>query len=134
MTKSPDAVAVAEPILEQLEQAWAAGDGMGFAAPFAEDADFVEIRGGHHHGAIAVGRGHEAIFSTIYAGSTVDLRVEMARSVGPGVVVALVHSTMTAPTGPMQGVNQARMTMVIVEQGDRWAVTAFHNTLVAGER
>ena len=102
ITKTPDAVAVVEPILEHLQQAWNAGDGMGFAGPFAEDADFVEIRGGHHHGAVAVGRGHEAIFSTIYAGSTVDLQVETARNVGPGVVVALVHSTMTAPTGPMQ--------------------------------
>ena len=70
ITKTPDAVAVVEPILEHLQQAWNAGDGMGFAGPFAEDADFVEIRGGHHHGAVAVGRGHEAIFSTIYAGST----------------------------------------------------------------
>ena len=75
---------------------------MGFAGPFADDSGFVEIRGGHHRGAVAVGRGHEAIFRTIYADSTVDLQVEMARSVAPGVVVALVHSTMTAPTEPMQ--------------------------------
>jgi uncharacterized protein (TIGR02246 family) len=128
MTQTPDAVAL--PILERLQQAWNAGDGMGFAGPFAQDADFVEIRGGHHHGAIAVGRGHEAIFSTIYKGSTVDLQLETARSVGPGVVVALVRSTLDAPSGPMQGVNQARMTMVIVEEDDRWAITHFHNTLV----
>ena len=70
ITKTPDAVAVVEPIVEHLQQAWNAGDGMGFAGPFAEDADFVEVRGGHHRGAVAVGRGHEAIFSTIYAGST----------------------------------------------------------------
>ncbi len=133
ITDTSDAVAVAEPILEQLEQAWNAGDGMGFAGPFAEDADFVEIRGGHHHGAVAVGRGHEAIFSTIYAGSTVDLELEKARIVGPGVVVALVHSTMTAPTGPMRGVNQARMTMVIVDEDERWAIKSFHNTLVTGD-
>ena len=34
----------------------------------------------------------------------------------------------------MAGVNQARMTMVIVEQEDDWVITAFHNTLVAAER
>jgi uncharacterized protein (TIGR02246 family) len=130
MTKTPDAVAVVEPILEQLEQAWAAGDGMGFAGPFAEDADFVEIRGGHHHGAVAVGRGHEGIFSTIYKDSTVDLQLETARSLAPGVVVALVRSTLDAPAGPLQGVHQARMTMVLVDEGDRWAITQFHNTLV----
>jgi len=48
-----------------------------------------------HRGAVAVGRGHEAIFSTIYAGSTVDLQVEMARSVAPGVVVAYERNTGT---------------------------------------
>jgi uncharacterized protein (TIGR02246 family) len=133
ITNTSDAVAVAGPILEQLELAWNAGDGVGFAGPFAEDADFVEIRGGHHHGAVAVGRGHEAIFSTIYAGSTVDLDLEKARTVGPGVVVALAHSTMTAPTGPMRGVNRARMTMVIVEEDERWAIKSFHNTLVTGD-
>ncbi len=128
------AAAVVAPILEHLERAWNAGDGMGFAGPFAEDADFVEIRGGHHRGAVAIGRGHEAIFSTIYEGSTVDLELEMARMTAPGCVVALVHSTMTAPTGPMAGVNEARMTMVIVKEDERWAITAFHNTLVAGDR
>ena len=45
-----------------------------------------------------------------------------------------MHSTMTAPTGPMQGVNRARMTMVIVEEDDRWAITQFHNTLVIADR
>jgi uncharacterized protein (TIGR02246 family) len=104
------------------------------AAPFADDTDFVEIRGGHHRGAEAVARGHEAIFSTIYAGSTVELSLEVARTVASGVVVAVVGSTLRVPSGPMQGVNQARMTMVIVEQDDRWVITAFHNTLVADER
>ena len=43
-------------------------------------------------------------------------------------------STLQVPAGPMAGVNQARMTMVIVEQEDDWYITAFHNTLVAAER
>ncbi len=131
---STDAAAIAAPIVEQLQQAWNAADGWAFAAPFADDTDFVEIRGGHHRGAEAVARGHEAIFSTIYAGSTVELSVEVARTVAPGAVVAVVGSTLQVPAGPMAGVNQARMTMVIVEQDDRWVITAFHNTLVAAER
>ena len=125
---------VAAPIVERLQQAWNAADGRAFAAPFADDTDFVEIRGGHHRGAEAVARGHEAIFSTIYAGSTVDLQLETARTVAPGAVVAVVGSTLQVPAGPMAGVNQARMTMVIVEQEDDWYITAFHNTLVAAER
>jgi len=133
-TMTTDAAAVAAPIVERLEQAWNVADGRAFAAPFADETDFVEIRGGHHRGAEAVARGHEAIFSTIYAGSTVDLQLEVARTVAPGVVLAIVGSTLQVPAGPMAGVNQARMTMVIVEQEDDWVITAFHNTLVVGER
>src|SRR5688572_25581116 len=105
-TPTSDAAAVAAPILEQLQQAWNAGDGMGFAAPFADDTEFVDIRGGHHRGAEAVGRGHQALFDSIYAGSTVRLELEVARTVAPGSLVALALSTLDAPAGPMQGVNQ----------------------------
>ena len=129
-----DAAAVAAPIVEQLQQAWNAGDGMGFAVPFADETDFVDIRGDHHRGAMAVGHGHQALFDSIYAGSTVQLELEVARPVAPGSVVAVVRSTLDAPTGPMQGVNQARMTMVIVEQAGEWRITAFHNTLVVAGR
>lgn len=36
-------------IVEQLEAAWNNGDSAGFAAPFADDADFVHILGGTLH-------------------------------------------------------------------------------------
>ena len=77
---------------------------------------------------------YEALFDSIYAGSTVQLELEVARPVAPGSVVAVARSTLDAPTGPMQGVNQARMTMVIVEQAGEWRITAFHNTLVVAGR
>jgi hypothetical protein len=38
------------------------------------------------------------------------------------------------PTGPMQGVNRARMTMVIVEEDERWAINQFHNAPVIADR
>ena len=36
---------IAETIVKRLEDAWNAGDGAAFGAPFAPDADFVDIRG-----------------------------------------------------------------------------------------
>jgi hypothetical protein len=60
--------------------------------------------------------------------------LETARPVAPGCVVALVRSTLTAPSGPMRGVNQARTAMVLVEEEERWAIAGFHNTLVAADR
>ena len=58
-------------------------------------------------------------------------RLDTARVLAPGIVVAVATSTLDAPTGPLRGVNHSRMTAVIAEQGARWATTAFHNTLVA---
>ena len=126
-----DAAAVAAPIFQQLEDAWNAADGAAFGAAFTEDSDFVTIRGEHHRGAVAIGHGHQAIFDSIYKGSRVEFRPEAARSVAPGVIVAVAGATLEVPAGPLAGVHEARMTVVIVEQDGRRLLTSFHNTLVA---
>jgi uncharacterized protein (TIGR02246 family) len=125
-----DPTTVAALQIDQLERAWNQADGAAFGSVFAEDADFVDIRGTHHQGAAAIGHGHQAIFDTIYAGSTVRFELDRVRLVAPGCIVAVVASTLDAPTGPLAGVNNARVTMLLTEQGGRWKVTAFHNTLV----
>ena len=129
--ESDAAVVAAGLVFGRLEQAWNQADGEAFGRPFTADADFVDIRGDHHRGRPAIAAGHQAIFDTVYAGSSVRFDVEGARTVAPGVVVAVIGSTMTAPTGPLQGTNHARMTAVLVEDVDGWAVAAFQNTLRA---
>jgi|SRR5215211_1844786 len=128
------AATVAASILEQAERAWNDGDGTAFGALFTDDSDFVNVRGEHHRGAADIGRGHQAIFDSIYAGSTVRYRLELARAVAPGAIVAVAGATLDVPQGPLRGVHDARLTMVLVEQGGGWAITAFHNTLVAEGR
>ena len=132
-TTATSTEAVATTILEQLEQAWNAGDGAAFGAPFADESDFVNVRGEHHRGADNIAHGHQAIFDSIYAGSTVRFRLDIARPVA-GTILAVASSTLDAPSGPLKGIHNARFTMVIAEQGDDWRVTAFHNTLVAEGR
>ena len=125
-----DPAAVAADVMARAEQAWNAGDGAAFGALFAAESDFVNVRAEHHRGREAIGRGHQAIFDTIYAGSSVAYRVEMARPLGPDHILAVVGATLDAPSGPLRGVNEARMTIVLAPEGDDWKVTAFHNTLV----
>ena len=125
-----DPVAIAETVLRQAAQAWNEGDGTAFGALFADESDFVDIRGGHHRGGAQIGRGHQALFDSIYSGSTVQMRLDIARPLAPGFILAVATSTLDAPHGPLQGVNRSRMTMVIAEQDGRWAITAFHNTLI----
>lgn len=129
--KTTDPAAVATSILEQAERAWNLGDGASYGALFTDDSDFVNVRGEHHRGSAAIGHGHQAIFDSIYAGSTVRYRVDAARLLSPGLVLAVASATLDAPHGPLQGINHSRITMVIAQQDEDWRVTAFHNTLVA---
>lgn len=126
-----DTVEAPRLVFGRLEQAWNDADGQAFGQAFTDDADFVDIRGDHHPGRTAIALGHQGIFDTIYAGSTVRFEVETARAIAPGVVVALARSTMTAPSGPLKGTNHARMTAVLTQGAEGWAIAAFHNTLRA---
>ena len=132
-TTSADPTTIATTILQHLERAWNDADGAAFGAPFADESDFVDIRGGHHRGKAEIAHGHQAIFDSIYAGSSVRFRLDVARPVAGGIL-AVATSTLDAPGGPLQGIHNARFTMVIAEQGDDWRVASFHNTLVAESR
>ena len=127
---TPDPTALATELFGRLEAAWNTGDGPAFGQPFADVTDFVDIRGTHHHGdGAAMGHGHQAIFDTIYKGSTIRYQVTSARTAAPGCIVVTASATLDAPSGPMVGTNRSRITALVVDQGDRWAITAFQNTL-----
>ena len=90
----------------------------------------MTIRGELHSGpAIAIG--HQQIFDTIYAGSTVSYEVLQARELDDRVTVAHVRGTLTVPGGPLAGTHDALATVVLARDGDEQRIAAFHNTLVA---
>jgi len=117
-------------LVGELEEAWNAADGARFARPFAEDADFVNIRGEHLRTREVIAKGHQAIFNTIYAGSVVRYRVTRVRAIASAVLVAHVTATLKAPTGPLAGEHSSLFTLVLVQDGNAWRIAAFHNTLI----
>lgn len=117
-------------VVNELEKAWNAADGVAFARPFAEDADFVNIRGEHHRTREAIAKGHEAIFNSVYKGSVVRMQVAAVRTLAPTVLLAHVKSTLKVPVGPLAGEHSALFSLVLVRDRDNWSVAAFHNTLV----
>ena len=117
-------------LVRELEEAWNAADGAGFARPFAEDADFVNIRGEHLRTRDVIAKGHQAIFNTIYAGSVVRYQVAGVREIAPAVLLAHVKATLKAPTGPLAGEHSSLFTLVLVQDHDTWSIAAFHNTLM----
>ena len=126
---APGDRAAIEALVGQLEAAWKAMDGSAFAAPFASEADFVNIRGEHFSGRSAIAAGHAAIFRTIYAGSTTRMTVEAIRLLRPDVALVHVHSLLDAPQGPLAGRHGARFSMVLTKGARGWEIAAFHNTL-----
>jgi uncharacterized protein (TIGR02246 family) len=124
--------AALQAIVTRLESAWNAMDAEAFAAPFAEDADFVNIVGEHHRGRPAIAAGHRAIFRDFYADSTARMEVIAARLLRPEVALVHVHSVLDAPKGPLAGRNTAIFSMVLTKRdvagGPEWEIAAFHNT------
>ena len=117
-----------------LEAAWNEASGDRFAEPFADDADFVNVRGEHHRGRIAIARGHDGIFTSIYLDSRVAFAVAAARHLTDDVVLGHVRSTLNVPAGALAGVHAAMFSLLLVRSGERWQIAAFHNTLVATNR
>lgn len=60
----------------------------------------------------------------------VRFRLDVARLLAHGCVMAVATSTLDAPHGPLRGVNHSRITMLIAAQDGNLGITAFHNTLV----
>ncbi len=133
-TKTLEPTDIAGALLEQLQTAWNTADGAAFSEAFLDDAEFVDIRGFHHRGRVAIAHGHQGIFDTIYAGSTNHYELNVARVIAPGCILAVATSTLDAPTGPLQGVNQSRFSFTMTEHREGWAVAGFHNTLVLKEK
>ncbi len=118
-------------LVGELEKAWNAADGAGFGRPFAEDADFVNIRGEHFRTRETIAKGHQGIFDSIYKGSVVRYQVTGVRAIAPGVLLAHVKSALKAPTGPLAGEHSSLFTVVLVQDRNDWHIASFHNTLVA---
>jgi uncharacterized protein (TIGR02246 family) len=121
----------AETVIARLQDAWNAADGAAFAAPFAPDADFVNVRGDMHTGRDAIAAGHQQIFDTIYAGSTARYVIRKARDLVDGVILAQIDATLNVPAGPLAGELVGLASLVLVQDGGEHRIAAFHNTLVA---
>lgn len=126
-----DLLMIAQAITQRLEHAWNSSNGAAFSEPFAADADFVAIRGDLHTGRHAIAEGHQQIFDSIYAGSTIRFEVLQARELGDQVILAHGRCTLNAPSGPLAGEHASTITVVLLRQDGGYEITAFHNTLIA---
>ena len=125
---------VANELVGRLERAWNEADGRAFGEPFSADADFVDIRGEYHHGQEAIAAGHQAIFDSIYKGSSTNYKLIQARELLDDVILAHATGVLRAPSGPLAGEHRSVQSLVLVRVGEEWKIAGFHNTLVAPQR
>jgi uncharacterized protein (TIGR02246 family) len=124
-----------------LQDAWNRGDAAGYASLFTDDADFVAWNGSYGRGRQAIEDGHRRLFAGPLTGSRMVLvddgaesgPPESLRFVRPDVAIMVISGVVTlahqSATGPD---HESVQTFVLVKDGSRWLVAAFHNTRQAG--
>jgi len=134
---SPDETAIRNIIQEEIA-AWNSGDAVAFARHFAADGTFTNIRGQYWTGREAFTERHDSIFKGIYRGTTMKQDVVSLKFVRPDVAVV---ETLTAVIGIQKlppgmsaddkGRLRSRLLQVMVKDGGKWKISAFHNTNVS---
>lgn len=118
-------------IVSRLQEGWSKGDGKAFAAPFAEDADYVIVNGMRIKGRDMIAAGHQRIFDTIYKNTHITPTVRAIRFIREDVALVHVEWQMKQREGDAAGENKAMNTMVMTRDKGQWSIAAFHNTPIA---
>jgi uncharacterized protein (TIGR02246 family) len=118
-------------VIKQIEAAWNAGDSEAFAAPFAEDANFIHIFGGQLDGRRAIEASHRHIFDTIYKGSHVSFALQSVRFVRSDVAIVFTRAHLKFYEGNESREVDARPTFIMVREQGAWQVVAFQNTRIS---
>jgi uncharacterized protein (TIGR02246 family) len=129
-----DDEAAVRDVVRRLEAGWNAGSGEGFAAPFAEDADYVAFDGSVIKSRPTIAAGHQQLFDTVFKGSTNTPEVLGLRFLRPDVAVTQVRWTLRHTQGGAPAEAQAVTTLVLTRGADGWSIAAFQNTPVAPPR
>jgi uncharacterized protein (TIGR02246 family) len=114
--------------IKAVEAGWNAGDGEAFAAPFADDADYVVVDGRYVKGREVIAQGHRRIFATIYKGSHNSATIRSIRLLRDDVAVAHVEWNLKFGQDETLREGRAVNTMILTRDDGAWRIAAFHNT------
>lgn len=106
-----------------MADGWAAGDAAAFASVFAEDVDFVTVRGEDLRGRDAVEAVHARLFATVFRDTKLVPNFVLHRPLTDRL--ALVH--VTTGIVPLGLLTHAQA--VVVLRDGEWSIAAFHNMI-----
>jgi uncharacterized protein (TIGR02246 family) len=123
-------------LLEELVEAWNAGDARAYGARFCPDATFTNSDGSVDLGRDELVRHAAEAFRGVLAGTKLSLTVRKLRLIRPDVAVVDLHLRISGmpvlPPGVSNGPDgemRTSLLLVLVEEDGRWWITAHHNVL-----
>jgi uncharacterized protein (TIGR02246 family) len=129
MTSDTAGAAAAGEFAASLAAAWNRHDMTAFASLFHDDAAFVNVAGTCMRGREEIERVHAAAHAGPFRSSTLSAKLQDARALGPGVVLAHVSTERGDDRAPGQA-RGTLMTLVLERRDTNWKITAIHNTNV----
>jgi len=111
-------------LLGELAGAWNAGDARAYGARFCPDATITNTDGTLDLGRDEFVRHAEEAFQGVLAGTRLSLAVRKLRLVRPDVAVVDLDLRISGVPG---GELRTSLMLVLVEEDDRWWITAQHN-------
>ncbi|HEY3481730.1 MAG TPA: SgcJ/EcaC family oxidoreductase [Streptomyces sp.] len=113
---------------QTMAEGWLRGDAEAFGAVFAEDVDFVTVRGEELRGRHAVVAGHARLFAGPLRGTRLIPEVRLIRPLARGL--RLVHAvTVIEPHGPT-----THAQAIVADDRNGRRIAAFHNMTVPAPR
>jgi uncharacterized protein (TIGR02246 family) len=113
-------------LLGEIAEAWNAGDARAYGARYCPDGTFTNTDGTLDLGRDEVVHTAEKAFQGILAGTRLSLAVRKLRLVRPDVAVVDLDTRVSGMPGEEARISQM---LVLVEEDDRWWITAQHNLM-----
>lgn len=113
-------------LLGEIAEAWNAGDARAYGARYCPDGTFTNTDGTLDLGRDEVIHTAEKAFQGILAGTKLSLAVRKLRLVRPDVAVVDLDTRVSGMPGGEARISQM---LVLVEEDDRWWITAQHNLM-----
>jgi uncharacterized protein (TIGR02246 family) len=117
-------------LVDGFIDAWNRHDAHAFAATFAEDADFTNVRGVGAHGRAAVEEFHAPPFATVFKASHQSASQIQVRFLTTDLASVDVRWEMTGALGPDGSpipLRQGLLNWIVTGKEGRWLILIMHN-------
>jgi uncharacterized protein (TIGR02246 family) len=128
MDSPPSVTTTAGQVSDAFVSAWNTHDMTAFAALFHEDAEFVNVAGMYARGRDQIEQMHAFVHSGVFRNSEIRFRLEGARELAPGIIVAHIASELHGDEREPGQTRRAMMTVVLQHRTGMWKIAAAHNT------